>query len=105
MSPPQNNSQSRDRDRLFAAWLATAAVVLYFRLDTLRFAQLMFRPTPTLAPWLPLAAYQDLLLIALLSWISWLTLPEAYASARPPRRLHLVLDPRPVRRRLRGTQR
>jgi lipoteichoic acid synthase len=76
LSSPNPHPQPRDRDRLFAAWLATAAVVLYFRLDTLRFAQQMFHPTPTLTPWLPLAAYQDLLLIALLSWISWLTLPS-----------------------------
>ena len=68
--------QPRDRDLLFSAWLASAVVVLYFRLDTLRFAQLMFRPTPTLTPWLPIAASQDLLLIALLSWIFWLALPR-----------------------------
>ncbi len=65
----------RDRDRLFAVWLGVAAVVINARLEVLEAAQPMFHPEPMLVPWLPLAAYQDVALIALLSWASWLLLP------------------------------
>ena len=64
-----------DRERLFALWLGAAAVLLKVRLEILLLAPAMFRYKPVLAPWLPLAAYQDVLLIALASWTWWMVLP------------------------------
>jgi arylsulfatase A-like enzyme len=68
-------AQLSDRERLFAAWLGAATVMVNARLEVLQLAQPMFRPKAILAPWLPLAAYQDLLMIALLGWTSWIVLP------------------------------
>jgi hypothetical protein len=64
-----------DRERLFALWLGAAAVMLKVRLELLLLAPAMFRSKPVLAPWLPLAAYQDVLLIALATWAWWTVLP------------------------------
>ncbi len=68
-------AQLSERDRLFAVWLGVAAVVIHARLHLLESAQPMFHPEPFLMPWLPIAAYEDVLLVALLSWISWDILP------------------------------
>ncbi len=35
----------------------------------------MFRPQPELVRWLPLAAWQDIAMLALLSWTSWIVIP------------------------------
>lgn len=67
-------AQLSDRERLFAAWLGAAAVMLKARLEILQLAAPMFRPMPVLAPWLALAAYQDVLLIALVAWAWWTAL-------------------------------
>lgn len=68
-------AQLSDRERLFAAWLGAATVMVYARLEVLQLARPMFRPPALLEPWLPIAAYQDVLLIALASWIWWTALP------------------------------
>jgi glucan phosphoethanolaminetransferase (alkaline phosphatase superfamily) len=67
-------AQLSDRERLFAAWLGAATVMVNARLEILQVARPMFRPPALLAPWLPLAAYQDVLLIALASWTWWTAL-------------------------------
>lgn len=72
--------QLSERERLFAAWLGLAAVMIATRLKVLQLAQIDFQPQPKLVPFLPLAAYQDISLLAFLSWGSWAILSLAKGS-------------------------
>ncbi len=59
------------RERLFAAWLGLAVVMLLTRWRVLELAERQLHPAPVLVAYLPLAFYQDVLLLAVLSWVSW----------------------------------